>query len=86
MDEKQRAKKDLEKLSALLKYFASQPILKKYKKQTDFAKNYEKDAIHFYEKKDYFTSFGCANYAYGILEGIILKEKGKTFHEVESVP
>ncbi len=84
MDEKERSEKDLEKLKAIISYFRAQQFAKKYRAQLDFSETYWKDAEHYYEKDDYFASFGCANYAYGILEGILLKEKGKTFHELEA--
>lgn len=84
MDEKQRSEKDLEKLKAILSYFRAQSFAKNYSAQLDFSETYWKDAEHYHAKGDYFTSFGCANYAYGILEGILLKEKGKTFHEIEA--
>lgn len=83
MDEKARSEKDLEKLKALLTYFRTQPFSAKYTTQLDFAETYWKDAKYYYEKGDFFTAFGCANYAYGILEGILIIEKGKTFHELE---
>ncbi len=83
MDEKERSGKDLEKLEKIIKYFKSQPFAEKHKKQFEFAEHYWKDAKHYHQKGDHFTSFGCANYSYGILESIILKEKGKTFHEIE---
>lgn len=83
MDEKKRVKKDLNKLCEIIKYFESRKFSKKYVSQYEYAKNYEKDAIYYYEKCDYFTSFGCANYAYGILEGILLMETGKAFHKIK---
>ena len=47
----------------------------------EWAKNYLHDAKHYYEKGDYFSSFGCANYAYGIIDGILIHE-GKKEEEV----
>ena len=82
MDEKTRAKKDLEKLSSCLSKFKELGFSEKYPKLLEYSLNYFKDAEHYYKKEDYFTSFGCANYAYGILEGIFLKEKGKPFHDL----
>lgn len=78
-----RTKKDLDKLHAIIAYFKSN-FAAKYPVQLEFTENYLKDAEHYYKKKDYFSSFGCANYAYGILEGVLLKETGKTFHEIET--
>lgn len=81
MDNKERAKKDLDKLEACITKFKELGFSEKYPKLFEYSQNYFKDAEHYYKKGDYFTSFGCANYAYGILEGIFLKEKGKPFHE-----
>ena len=83
--EKERSQKDLEKLDGIISYFKSKRFSSGYCKQLEYAMNYSIDALHYHEKGDYFTSFGCANYAYGILEGVLLKETGKTFHELEQI-
>lgn len=83
MDEKIRSEKDLKKLHHIINYFKKHGFAEKYEKQFEYAINYLKDAEHYYKKGDYFSSFGCANYAYGILESILLKTKGKTFYEIE---
>ena len=83
MDEKTRSEKDLQKLREILLYFQSQPFAESYAPQLAYSKNYLRDAEHYHAKRDYFSSFGCANYSYGILEGILLKETGKTFHELK---
>ncbi|MEM2948325.1 MAG: DUF357 domain-containing protein [Candidatus Anstonellales archaeon] len=72
--EKERAKKDIEMLSKLVEYFEKSGLAEKYKSSFEWAKNYLADAKHYYEKKDYFSSFGCANYGYGILDGILINE------------
>lgn len=79
--QKERAKKDLEKLNEIITLFRMQKFFGKYQKSFEFAENYCKDAHYYYQKKDYFSSFGCANYAYGILDGILLKEKTRPFHD-----
>ncbi len=83
MNTKERAKKDLEKLELCISKFKELEFHTKYSKLFEYSLNYFKDAEHYYKKEDYFSSFGCANYAYGILEGIFLKEKGKPFHDLE---
>jgi hypothetical protein len=35
------------------------------------AKQYYEDSIYYFEKEDYFTAFGCINYAHGLLDAII---------------
>jgi len=43
---------------------------------TDHAKRYYEDTKYYLEKGDYFTAFGCINYAHGLLDGI----KKKNLH------
>ncbi|MGB9719399.1 MAG: DUF357 domain-containing protein [Candidatus Anstonellales archaeon] len=76
-NEKERAKKDIQMLSKLLEYFKNSGLAAKYPRAFEWAKNYSKDAEHYYKKADYFSSFGCANYGYGILDGILINEKIK---------
>ena len=37
----------------------------------DLAKRYRIDAEYYLKKKDYVTSFGCINYAHGLLDSLI---------------
>ncbi len=37
----------------------------------DLATRYRKDAEYYLGKKDYVTSFGCINYAHGLLDAMI---------------
>ena len=42
------------------------------KKTVELATQYYEDAQYYLEKKkDYFTAFGCINYAHGLLDAII---------------
>ncbi|MBC7119193.1 MAG: DUF357 domain-containing protein [Methanobacteriaceae archaeon] len=34
------------------------------------AENYKEDAIYYLEKGDYITSFGCINYAHGLIDSL----------------
>ncbi|MEM3422724.1 MAG: DUF357 domain-containing protein [Candidatus Bilamarchaeaceae archaeon] len=77
MDFKERALKDVEKLKEILLLFENLGLNKKYADAYTWAKNYLHDAMHFYQKGDYFSSFGAANYAYGIIDGILITEKKK---------
>lgn len=74
MDEKERAKKDLEKLWAIMNIIDQLNLSGKYPTLMETARNYGKDAEHFYNKEDYFTSFGAANYAYGFMDAILILE------------
>ncbi len=35
------------------------------------AEQYYEDTKYYYSKKDYFTAFGCINYAHGLLDAIL---------------
>lgn len=37
----------------------------------DLAKRYRIDSEYYLKKKDYVTSFGCINYAHGLLDALI---------------
>lgn len=77
MDERERAKKDIDKLDAIIKEFCNLGLDKKYPEPLEWAENYLKDARHFFDKKDFFTSFGAANYAYGIIDALLILEGRK---------
>ena len=81
MNEKERAVKDIKKLENVIGRFEELELAEKYAKSYDWAKNYLDDAKHYFEKGDYFSAFGCANYAYGIIDGILIHE-GKKEDEV----
>ncbi|MFH0737360.1 MAG: DUF357 domain-containing protein [Candidatus Micrarchaeota archaeon] len=80
MDQKERAKKDLDKLTKMMSVFRSLGLDKKYPRIMEYAENYGHDAKHFFEKGDYFTSFGAANYAYGFIDAILVVEGKKDEH------
>ncbi len=44
-------------------------------KVVDMAKRYYEDAKFYLEKKDYFTAFGCINYAHGLIDALRFKEE-----------
>jgi len=77
MEMKERAEKDVKKLKEIIIEFEVLDLHEKYPDAYEWAKNYLKDAEHFFAKKDYFSSFGAANYAYGIIDGILIIEKKK---------
>lgn len=82
MNEKTRALKDIRKLDVILKEFVGLGLHEKYAKIYEWASNYANDAKHFYDNEDYFTSFGCANYAYGFIDCILILE-GKKKEEIK---
>ena len=60
LDEKDRAKKDLDKLDRIVVEFKGLGLDKKYPQVMEWVTNYSNDAKHYFEKGDYFTSFGAA--------------------------
>jgi hypothetical protein len=74
MEPKERALKDIEKLDKIIVKFKELGFSEKYSKVLEYAENYTKDAKHFYEEGDYFTSFGAANYAYGFIDAVLVIE------------
>ena len=80
MDEKARAEKDIVKLERILTEFRKLKLDAKYPQVMEWAENYATDAKHYYDKGDYFTSFGAANYAYGFIDCVLVIEgkKGET--------
>jgi len=41
----------------------------------EMAERYYHDAKFYFEKKDFFTAFGCINYAHGLIDAVRMKEK-----------
>jgi hypothetical protein len=80
MDHKERAKKDLDKLERIMAVFRSYGFDVKYPSVFEYAENYAADARHYFEKGDYFTSFGSANYAYGFIDAVLVIEGKKDGH------
>lgn len=68
LNERERAQKSIEKLDFRLKELSSLPT--QYNYLYNLALQYYKDSLHYFEKEDYFTSFGCSDYAYGILDSL----------------
>jgi len=80
MDPRERAGKDIEKLGRIIAIFRSLGLHRKYPKILEYAENYGKDASHFFDKGDYFSSFGAANYAYGFIDAVLVIEGKKDEH------
>ncbi len=80
MDFKERTVKDLEKLDKIIDIFRSYGFEKKYPAVFSHVLNYRDDARHFFDREDYFTSFGAANYAYGHIDSILILEKVRDRH------
>ena len=66
MDQKTRIKKDITMFEENIKNTNLQQ-----NKIIELATQYYQDSKYYLEKKDYFTAFGCINYAHGLLDAII---------------
>ena len=75
--EMERAKKDIDKLERIIKEFKKLGLDRKYPRIMEWVDNYSVDAKHYFDKGDYFTSFGAANYAYGFIDCILVLENRK---------
>lgn len=73
----ERARKSLEKLEARLKDAESLGFSWKYPEIFQLASQYAKDSRHYLGKGDNFTSFGCSDYAYGLIDALLILEGKK---------
>lgn len=71
IDEKTRVKKDIIMFKENIQK-VSEKARSKNNKILELACQYYKDSKYYLGKKDYFTAFGCINYAHGLLD-VILK-------------
>lgn len=72
-----RAKIDIQKLKDIVSEFKKIKLNEKYPQILEWVENYLYDAEHFYKNKDYYSAFGAANYAFGIIDGILILEGKK---------
>lgn len=68
--EKQRIKKDLVLFEQHLQEVEKTEVI-------DMATRYYHDAQYYLEKHDFFTAFGCINYAHGLLDAVRLENSKK---------
>jgi hypothetical protein len=71
MEEKTRIKKDIIMFKENLPQLDDKKLTKSQIKTVELAKQYYEDSKYYLEKKDYFTAFGCINYAHGLFDSII---------------
>ena len=71
MDEKTRVQKDITMFEENVQHIHDIPITEKQKKIVELATQYYEDSKYFAGKKDYFTAFGCINYAHGLLDALL---------------
>lgn len=71
MDNENRIKKDIKLFEENLKQIKNKKLTPSQRKTIELAKQYYKDSKYYLEKKDFFTAFGCINYAHGLLDSIL---------------
>lgn len=71
MKESTRIKKDLIMFEDNLKKIGERKFSLSQNKTIELAKQYYEDAKYYLKKEDFFTAFGCINYAHGLLDSII---------------
>ena len=74
MDEKTRVQKDIVMFEENIKQISEKTITAAQKKTLELASQYYQDTKYYAGKKDYFTAFGCINYAHGLLDAILKTE------------
>jgi hypothetical protein len=71
MDEKTRIEKDIVMFDDNQAKINRSELSESRKKTMELAMQYFNDSKYYLGKKDYFTAFGCINYAHGLLDSII---------------
>lgn len=71
MDEKTRVQKDITMFEENIKHLHGIPPTEPQKKIIELARQYYEDTKYYAQQKDYFTAFGCINYAHGLLDAIL---------------
>jgi len=71
MNEKNRIEKDIIMFEENLLLLKDRNINKNQQKTIELARQYYSDSKYYLEKNNYFTAFGCINYAHGLLDAII---------------
>jgi len=67
MDDKTRIEKDIVMFEENIEKTQKMSLTNSQKKTITLAK----DTKYYHKKKDYFTAFGCINYAHGLLDAIV---------------
>ena len=70
MSEVERIKKDIALFEESVVELASVSLDGNEEEVVNLAKGYYEDTKYYLEKADYFTAFGCINYAHGLIDGV----------------
>ncbi|MCK4902757.1 MAG: DUF357 domain-containing protein [Thermoplasmatales archaeon] len=71
MDEKTRIEKDIVMFEENIPLLEGKKLTKSQEKTVELAKQYYEDSKYYLDKGDFFTAFGCINYAHGLLDAIV---------------
>ena len=71
LDEKTRIQKDIVMFEENIPKIKKLTLSDSENKTVELASQYYEDSKYYLEKKDFFTAFGCINYAHGLLDAII---------------
>jgi hypothetical protein len=70
LSESDRIKKDIVLFESSIAELGPLSFANKEVEVIDQAKRYYEDTKYYLKKGDYFTAFGCINYAHGLVDGI----------------
>ena len=71
MDDKTRIEKDIVMFEENIKKIKQKNMNDAQKKTIELAGQYYEDSKYYLGKNDYFTAFGCINYAHGLLDAVL---------------
>ena len=71
MNEKTRVQKDIVMFEKNITRIRDGTMSEAERNIIKLAKQYYEDTKYYSEKKDFFTAFGCVNYAHGLLDAIL---------------
>ena len=71
MNEKTRIKKDIVMFEGNIKKIKQEDINDTQRETIELASQYYEDSKYYLREKDFFTAFGCINYAHGLLDSIL---------------
>jgi hypothetical protein len=71
MDEKTRVQKDIVMFEENIKQIDEKKLTDSQRKILELSTQYFQDTKYYANKKDYFTAFGCINYAHGLLDALL---------------
>ena len=71
MDEKTRIDKDIIMFEENIKALKEKNVELLKDERVILGSQYYEDAKYYFEKKDYFTAFGCINYGHGLLDAVL---------------